>query len=500
MLLIKLAFDWPFFPSNNLLLYYTLQAIGLQSFPLLIPLSIPQDVSQSSDLKNKCPFPINNAISVICNYNGGILTSKYGDVKITVPVGAIRSGDIKFYIATDLYGPFCLPSKFQNRLVSSYYWIKVAESYLFRKPLQVEFEHFAVVTDPSHYQLLCCEDDDESYTMQPVDCNLGIKVQDGKSWFTYLTNHLCSYCLVHNHKGPVISRISAFCLKPKNFQFLSDFKVEIWFCLPISCYEQRNKELYTKKGLILNDDCSHIFEASCDLSSKGYFSFNYIQNLDGWVLSHSLSRKILTKDINFYNHYKSEKGFCASEESSLYPPRFVFHVKKIHDCTSDLDTDIMITLTDENDGRRFKQFKFVIQQALSDHVELVGEPEEQFKANKHLENKSTVTSVASQSKRLMRYLGQVPDNHMIYFITQLLSKKSAIEVIKDIRRSSENKMDNIKKICELFLKEKDASWDKVYEALKNAECDDLADMVKTEIGMYLHTVSFNVACMYIISI
>ena len=471
---------------------------------MLTPLSISQDISQSSDLKNKCPFSINSTFSFTCNYNGGVLTSKYGDIKITVPVGAIRSGNVvKFYVATDMYGLFFLPSECQNRLVSPYYWIGVAESYLFQKPVQVEFEHFSVVVDPSHYQLLSCEDDDKSYTMRPVDCNLGIKLQDGKSWFTYLTNHLCSYCLIHKIKGPMISRISVFCLKPKNFQYLSDFKVEMWFCLPLSCCVQRNKELYTMKGLILNEDGDHTFEASCDPSSKSYFSFNYIQNLDGWVLSHSLSRKILTKEINFYNHYKSEKDLCASEENSLYPPRFVFHVKKISDCTSDLDTDIMITLTDENEHISFKHFKLVVPQALSDHIVPAGGPEKQFKVDKRLQNKSAVTSVASPRpnfKKLMKYLEQVPDIALNYFIVCLLSKESAIEVIKDIRRSNESKVINIMKVCESFLKEKDASWAKLYDALKYAECDDLADMVKAEIGMHMHTLSFNLACMYVTSI
>ena len=125
-------------------------------------------------------------------------------------------------------------------------------------------------------------------------------------------------------------------------------------------------------------------------------------------------------------------------------------------------------------------------------------PEKQFKVDKHLENKSVFTSVLSpkpNSVKLIEYLKQVPDNDLNYFIACLLPNESAAEVVKDIRLSSKSKADNIMKICESFLKEKDASWGKVYEALKDAECYDLADIVKTEMGMYVHLV-FNVTCIY----
>ena len=118
-----------------------------------------------SDFEIKCPLSKTNAVSGSCDHNGGVLTSKNGDINITVPAGAIEYRDcVKFYIATDLYGPYALPSQCQNNLISPFYWIGVSGLYHFQKPAQVEFEHFGA-SDPSHYQLLSCEDDDESYTM-----------------------------------------------------------------------------------------------------------------------------------------------------------------------------------------------------------------------------------------------------------------------------------------------------------------------------------------------
>ena len=164
------------------------------------------------------------------DHKGGVLTSEHGDIKLTIPKGAIKKGDIvTFSVASDLYGPFVLPSKCQTDLASPYYWIGVSGSYHFHKPVQVEFQHFAVVTacDPSHYQLLCCEDDDRSYTMRPVGYDLSFKLHNGISLYAFKTEHFCSYCLYHGCKDPMISRVAALYLKPKDFRYLTHFKVEV---------------------------------------------------------------------------------------------------------------------------------------------------------------------------------------------------------------------------------------------------------------------------------
>ena len=51
-------------------------------------------------------------------------------------------------------------------------------------------------------------------------------------------------------------------------------------------------------------------------------------------------------------------------------------------------------------------------------------------------------------------------------------------MIKEIRRNSGSREDNTKKICKAFLEEEDSSWSKVHQALKEAECDNVADIVE----------------------
>ena len=81
----------------------------------------------------KCPLPNSIISSHIHDHNGGILTSEYGDIKITIPKGAIHDGDtVTFYAAAGFYGPFVLPSQSQTDLLSPYYWIGVSVLYYFQ--------------------------------------------------------------------------------------------------------------------------------------------------------------------------------------------------------------------------------------------------------------------------------------------------------------------------------------------------------------------------------
>ena len=309
-----------------------------------------------ADLQNKCP--LSHAMFGSCDHNGGTLMSEGGDLKLIIPQGAIKDGDqVIFCTASDLFGPFVLPSNCQADLASPYYWIGVGESYRFHKPVQVEFEHFAVVTapcDPSHYQLLTCEDDDKSYTMRPVDYYLSFEVCDNISLCAFNTRHLRAFCLYHNCKDPMVSRVAALYLKPDDFQYLTRFTVEVWFCLHVSHYLKTCKTSYERKWMILDASCS--FEASCDKSSTSYFTLNYNNDFDGWKIEHSKSRKIKAYEINFYNYYASMEALKESGGNSLSPPHLIINVVKKPECTKDLNTAINISLSEEGKPDEMVQF------------------------------------------------------------------------------------------------------------------------------------------------
>ena len=563
---------------------------GSMVFSKEIESDTTSDLHEMSSLLRRLEVK-SNIISGSCDHNGGILTSKDGDLELTIPKGAIKKGDsVEFCISTHLYRPFVLPSRCLGNLASPFYWIGVTGLYRFQKPIQVEFEHFAVVTacDPSHYQLLTCEDDDISHIMRPVDCELRF---DNESRCTFYTDHFCSYCLYHKCKDPMISRIGAFFLKPKNFQILDQFTVEIWFSFIISHCLKRNEELYTSKGMILDYDGSSIFEASCDKSSTSYFALTYVQKHNGWDMIHLRFSEIRTKEVNFYSYYTNTKELKAHENKSLFPPRFVVNVIKEPECKAGLNTDIIITCnTEETESVKFKLYvpasamsikicpsipKDNSLLSLAYHDCDKNKPELkdlvanfstkistcwkdialQLKIPKHkvdaieinhpnrVENMchemlgfwlqtqispcwcnfagalSTVglNDVAEEAKtylqtsysdtistnvtaalnacesslkdkentpnlhQLERYLKNIPESDLNFFILNLLPKSSALNVIKSIRRSGGSKVEKMSSIGKVFLKEKDPSWTKVYRALKEVEtteCDSLADIIE----------------------
>ena len=511
----------------------------------------------------KCPLPEKSVKPHICGYKGGILTSSDGGIKIMVPEGAIHDGNqVIICIGTDLYAPFVLPSQRQTDLVSPYYWIGIVGSYYFQQSIQVEFEYYGAC-DTSHYQLLSCEDDDESYTMRPVHYDLSFKVQDNISLCSFQTYHFCSYCLLHGCTDPVIKKIGAYYLKPDNFQYLTYFfTVQIWFTIPISHCLETNKKYYEKKHMKV--DLSYIFNVSCEKNSKSFFTLKYDELIDGWIMDSSLSTEIHAKEVNFYNSYTNAADLQASEESSSFPPRFIINVIKRSKCNKDLNQNINVILYNEegipSKHIPFKLFVSVsalairnlsyapkenVMPSIDSHhcdenkpelkdlqlyykyistkwkeialqleidedstctidtdydrttdrcfymfkkwLEITPSPcwchfiqalfvcelyDVAEKAKKHIKKTHDDSSASASPElsdeddmhQLVRFLKDVPEDKLNCFITFLLPKKSAIEVIKGMTSSGE---DSMKKVCKIFFQQKDASRIKIHQALKS---------------------------------
>ena len=210
-----------------------------------------------------------------CDHNGGIITSEVG-IKLTICKNSIKEGDVlTFYIAVGFNGPFkFIPSDYGEtdlNLSSPYYWIGVSGLYHFYRSIEVEFEHFGAC-DPSHYQLLCCEDDDKSNTMRAVDYELYITVKDGISLCRFLADHFCSYCLYHCYKDENKHTIAASYLMPNlnDLGFQNNFSVEIWFSYAITLCLNRNSELYERRGL--KYVTGYLFEAPSNEKSTHCFT------------------------------------------------------------------------------------------------------------------------------------------------------------------------------------------------------------------------------------
>ena len=201
---------------------------------------------------------------------------------------------------------------------------------------------------------MCCGDDDESYTMRPVEYEVDITVKDGISLCRFLTDHFCSYCLYHHYKDENKHTIAASYLMPNlnDLGFQNNFSVEIWFIYSITLCLKRNRELYECRGL--KYVMGYLFEAPSNEEAHIVFTLNYLEKIDGWNISHDLSKEIKAKKVNFYNYYKHKEDLQASEENKLFPPRFTLWIKNPgleHVCSTDLDANITITLYDNKNHK-----------------------------------------------------------------------------------------------------------------------------------------------------
>ena len=303
----------------------------------------------------RCPLLNDNIVSITLGHSGGVLTGKGGSIELTIPKGAIKDGDsVTIYIAVDWYGPFLLPSNCQADVVSPYYWIGVSDTYHFHKPVQIEFEHFGAC-DPSHYKLLTCEDNDQSYNMQWThNYKLSFEVQDDVSLCRFSTNHFCSYCLFHDYKDESTQRIAAFYLQPKNIESLNKFRAEIWFSLVTNYCLTRNKELYEKQGMKLKYSYSSLV-ASTDKNSTNFLALKYHRSVHGWCIRHNGSPEIKTNEIYCRNSYKDADTLRISEEQMLFPPRFILEVTAESACGTNLNTDIQVALYNSKEDKRLLQ-------------------------------------------------------------------------------------------------------------------------------------------------
>ena len=79
-----------------------------------------------ANLLSKCP--LSHAMSGSCDHNGGVLINEGGDLKLTIPQGAIKDEDeVIFCTASDLFGPghlysLKLPSSFGQSILLDWSW------------------------------------------------------------------------------------------------------------------------------------------------------------------------------------------------------------------------------------------------------------------------------------------------------------------------------------------------------------------------------------------
>ena len=181
-----------------------------------------------------CPFRDSAVTSVTFTCNGGVMVIEEYGLKVIVPRGAIEDHCVvEIEAAASLFGPFAIPN--DCRPVSAYVWI--AAKYMFKKLIQIEFEHHADVEDASKFCILkaCCHAKCSSsphhHEMHNItrECNYRIS----GSFCTLFTNLFCSYCLA-TKSSQIPDRIVAYHYLPENYESVKSFRAEVCFCYDIN--------------------------------------------------------------------------------------------------------------------------------------------------------------------------------------------------------------------------------------------------------------------------
>jgi len=302
-----------------------------------------------NDCKITCPLIDGEVVAAIFDSDGGILSSKYGDVKIVVPKGAIHSGDlVKLYIATSLFGydQFIFPELYDiTTLVSSFCWI--GGSYPFTKPISVEIEHFAVIDDENQYCLFSCEDNTDS-KMQPVNYDYSFELRDSKSVCIFKTIHFCSYCLQYSidneQEAKDMRKIGAYAFQSEIEDSLDEIKYKICLCIPLAPCASRIKKLHKRKRMIFQG--SKVFNVSFKKHKFRKYNFKLLHEdeVNGWHLASNKNDKIHATSVNFFNgRYGSAETLKEAEKDGLFPPSFVIYIDPSGRTNDKLKTDLVVT-------------------------------------------------------------------------------------------------------------------------------------------------------------
>ena len=197
---------------------------------------LPVDNDIIITIKNQEPCPLTNKgkISKYFTNTGGEWTIEEYGVKITVPNGAIEEHHrVKFQVNVSLFGPFVIPNDCHP--VSAYIWI--GANYTFKKPITLQFEHHADISNTENISQLCilmacCTKCCTKCTNnQLVMHEITQEYVISDSVCTLYTDHFCSQCMCLASKSTKIAdRIVVYHNVPEDYKSVDEFKAEVCFC------------------------------------------------------------------------------------------------------------------------------------------------------------------------------------------------------------------------------------------------------------------------------
>jgi len=191
-----------------------------------------------------CPLKDSTVISAKFTCDGGVMVIEEYGLEVTVPRGAIKDNFVvEIQAAASLFGPFAIPNDCHP--VSPYVWI--AANYTFQKPVEIQIEHHADVSNSEDISKLCvlksCCTKCNSHHLKMRDVTQKCLYDISDSFCTLLTNHFCSYCLAKK-SIEVPDRIVVYHYLPEDYQSAETFRAELCFCYDLNVCKKVNLSLH----------------------------------------------------------------------------------------------------------------------------------------------------------------------------------------------------------------------------------------------------------------
>jgi len=185
--------------------------------------------------KEICPFEDCDIVTMTFNSDGGVLIIEEHGLKLTIPRGAIEDGIVvEIQAAVSLFGPFIIRNEYH--LISGFVWIGAC--YMFNKPLTLEIEHYADVSNEDDIGSLCVlkacmKHKQELYEMHEVP-ERHYQYCLGSSFCSFSTKHFCSMCLAKKNLN-IPDRIVVYQYLPDNYKYADEyFRAEVCICYDFS--------------------------------------------------------------------------------------------------------------------------------------------------------------------------------------------------------------------------------------------------------------------------
>jgi len=311
----------------------------------------------------ECPLrDVDKICSAKFDHNGGELENEYGEIKLVLPRGAIRKGDlVDIQVATSLFSDdqFTFQSSHDiSELTSPICWI--GASYLFLKAVHVEIEHVADISNPENYSLLTCGDNTD-LVMRPVSHSYRFEILEShKSLCTFETDHFCSYCVKYKHKENKAKKEAKIMRKIALYAFQSEVNsgeimIKVYFLIPLSRCIKRLKQV--QKNLKRKQVFCGMFYKVSYKDNRYYFTMSHDSYIQGWQIKSSKFDKIEVTAVDFFKKkHGSAKSLKQAEDDELYPPSLRMSIDPSKRDTDELNFDVYIELHKNNSIKQSEMF------------------------------------------------------------------------------------------------------------------------------------------------